>query len=59
MITSKESSSVKAENRCVAPDNSDYEFSYLDFDRTVYTSPVDSFHRVHEIPHVADRGCGF
>ena len=54
MITRKELSNVKAENRCATPDNSDYEFSYLDFDSTVHTSPVDSFHRVHEIPHVAD-----
>jgi hypothetical protein len=59
MIIRKELSSVNAENRCVAPDNSEYEFSYLDFDRTVHTNPVDSFHRVHEIPHVADNGCGF
>lgn len=59
MIISKESSSVKAENRCVAPDNSDFGFPYLDFDRTEQTSPLDSFHRVHEIPHVAARGCGF
>lgn len=59
MITSKESSSVKAETRCAVPDNSDFEFSSLGFDRTVCTSPVNSFHRVHEIPHVADRGCGF
>ncbi len=59
MITTKNSARSKAENRCVAPDNSDFDFSYLDFDRTEQTSPLDSFHRFHEIPHVADSGCSF
>ena len=59
MITSEESSSVKAENRCAIPDNSAYELPYLDFNRNMYTIPVNSFHRVYETPHVADSGCGF
>jgi len=54
MITTKNLARSKAENRCVVPDNSDFEFSSLDFVRTEQTSPVDSFHRFHEIPHVAD-----
>lgn len=54
MITMKNLARSKVEIRCVVPDNSGYEFSSLDFDRTLCTNPVDSFHRLHEIPHVAD-----
>jgi hypothetical protein len=54
MITRKNSARSKAENRLSEPDNSDYEFSSLDVDRNVGTSPVDSFHRLYEMPHVAD-----
>jgi len=54
MITTKNLARSKAETQCTVPDNSDFRFSSLDFDRTVCTNPVDSFHRLHEIPHVAD-----
>ena len=54
MITTKNLARSEAETRCAVPDNSDFEFSSLDSDRTVCTNPVDSFHRFHEIPHVAD-----
>ena len=54
MITTKGSAPSKAETQCAVPDNSDLKFSSLDFIRTEYTNPVDSFHRLHEIPHVAD-----
>jgi len=54
MITTKNLARSKAETRCAVPNNSDFKFSSLDFIRTEYTIPVDSFHRFHEIPHVAD-----
>jgi len=54
MITTKNLARSKAETRCAVPDNSDFRFSSLDFIITEYTNPVDSFHRLHEIPHVAD-----
>ena len=54
MITRKNSARSKAEIRYIAPDNSDYDFSSLNFNGTVCTNLVDSFHRLHEIPHVAD-----
>jgi len=54
MIITKNLARLKAETRCAVPDNSDFKSSSLDFVRTQYTNPVDSFHRLHEIPHVAD-----
>jgi len=59
MITTKDLARSKAETRCAVPDNSDFKFSSLDFVRTVCTNPVDSFHRLHEIPHIADNSRSF
>ena len=54
MITRKKIAGLKAEILVPVPDNKKDNFLYLDFGNTSYTISPDSFHRVHEIPHLAE-----
>jgi hypothetical protein len=55
MITRENRSTVKEEIAHLLPDNSE-NFQYsMDLNRTSYMNSSDKFHRVHEIPRLADR----
>jgi hypothetical protein len=54
MITRENLSTVKAEIMHLIPDNSeDFQYS-MDLNSTSYMNSSDKFHRVHEIPRLAD-----
>jgi hypothetical protein len=54
MITRRKLAGLKAEILAPVPDNKKGNFLSLDFGNTTYTISPDSFHRVHEIPHLAE-----